>query len=232
MREIVKDFLHTPSLLLTYLAFAGNTFLTSAYLTWLPSYFVRTHGVAGGPAGLIASAIMFLAIVGAPLGGFAVDAWRKKRPNARPLFAGLSTLLSAAIWLLAFGVFAGTAQYVVMMIAAMCTLLYLSGASAVTQDVVHPGLWAISYAICVIVQNALGSSTGPICRGGDLGQVRTERSDARGSLCIGPCRRAVPRRRRVLSERPGQGGQGRRGDGRIAVYRSRADISVDGYAGW
>ena len=163
--EIVKDFLHTPSLLLTYLAFAGNTFLTSAYLTWLPSYIVRTHGVAGGPAGLIASAIMFLAIVGALVGGFLVDAWRKKLPSARPLFAGLTTLLSAALWLLAFGVFAGTAQYIAMAIAAMCTLLYLSGASAVTQDVVHPGLWAISYAICVIVQNALGSSTGPFVVG-------------------------------------------------------------------
>jgi predicted MFS family arabinose efflux permease len=165
MREIVRDFLHTPSLLLTYLAFAGNTLLTSAYLIWLPSYFVRTQGMAAGRAGLKASSIMLLAIIGAPLGGYLVDAWRKKRPSARPLFAGLSTLLSAAIWLLAFGVFAGTAQYIVMMIAAMCTLLYLSGASAVTQDVVHPGLWAISYAICVIVQNLLGSSVGPIAVG-------------------------------------------------------------------
>jgi predicted MFS family arabinose efflux permease len=165
MREIVRDFLRTPSLLLTYLAFAGNTFLTSAYLIWLPSYFVRTQGMAAGPAGLKASSIMLLAIIGAPLGGYLVDAWRKKRPSARPLFAGLSTLLSAAVWLLAFGVFAGTAQYIVMMIAAMCTLLYLSGASAVTQDVVHPGLWAISYAICVIVQNLLGSSVGPIAVG-------------------------------------------------------------------
>jgi MFS family permease len=164
--EIVKDFLHTPSLLLTYVAFAGNTFLTSAYLIWLPSYFVRTQNMAAGPAGLKASSIMLLAIVGAPLGGFLVDAWRKRRPTARPLFAGLSSLLAAGLWLLAFGVFSGTAQYVVMMLAAMCTLLYLSGASALTQDVVHPGLWAISYAICVIVQNLLGSSTGPIIVGG------------------------------------------------------------------
>jgi sugar phosphate permease len=164
--EIVKDFLRTPSLLLTYVAFAGNTFLTSAYLIWLPSYFVRTQNMAAGPAGLKASSIMLLAIVGAPLGGFLVDAWRKRRPTARPLFAGISSLLAAGLWLLAFGVFSGTAQYVVMMIAAMCTLLYLSGASALTQDVVHPGLWAISYAICVIVQNLLGSSTGPIIVGG------------------------------------------------------------------
>ena len=165
VREIAHDFLHTPSLLLTYLAFAGNTFLTSAYLIWLPSYFVRTQDMPAGRAGLKASSIMLLAIVGAPLGGFLVDAWRKRHAPARPLFAGLASLLSAGIWLLAFGVFSGTAQYVVMMIAALSTLLYLSGASALTQDVVHPGLWAISYAICVIVQNLLGSSTGPIVVG-------------------------------------------------------------------
>lgn len=165
LREIVGDFLHTPSLLLTYIAFAGNTFLTSAYLIWLPSYFVRTQGMAADRAGLKASSIMLLAIIGAPLGGFVVDAWRKKRASARPLFAGLTSIFSAAIWLLAFGVFSGTAQYVVMMLAAVSTLLYLSGASAVTQDVVHPGLWAVSYAICVIVQNLVGSSTGPIVVG-------------------------------------------------------------------
>jgi len=95
--DIVKDFLTTPSLLLTYFAFAGNTFLTSAYLFWLPSYFVRTQGMAAGPAGLKASSIMLLAIIGAPLGGYLVDAWRKKHEPARPLFAGLSTLLSAGI---------------------------------------------------------------------------------------------------------------------------------------
>jgi MFS family permease len=121
--------------------------------------------MAAGPAGLKASSVMLLAIIGAPLGGYIVDAWRKRHAPARPLFAGLSTLLSAGIWLLAFGVFSGTAQYIVMMIAAVSTLLYLSGASAVTQDVVHPGLWAVSYAVCVIVQNLLGSSTGPIVVG-------------------------------------------------------------------
>jgi len=165
LREIVRDLLHTPSLLFTYIAFAGNTFLTSAYLIWLPSYFVRTQGMAAGRAGLKASSIMLFAIVGAPLGGLLVDALRKRFSSARPLFAGLASLLSAAIWLLAFGVFSGTGQYVVMILAAISTLLYLSGASAVTQDVVHPGLWAISYAICVIVQNLLGSSTGPIVVG-------------------------------------------------------------------
>jgi len=161
LREIVHDFLTTPSLLLTYIGFAGNTFLTSAYLAWLTSYFVRSQAMANGAASLKASSIMILAIVGAPLGGFLVDAWRRRNASARPLFAGLTSLLSAVIWLLAFTAFSGTAQYIVMMLGAVSALLYLSGASAVTQDVVHPGLWAVSYALCVIVQNLLGSATGP-----------------------------------------------------------------------
>jgi MFS family permease len=163
--EIVREFLRTPSLILTYIGFAGNTFLTSAFLTWLPSYFVRTQDMAAGPAGLKASSIMLLAIVGAPLGGFLADAWLKRKPNARPVFAGLTSILSAGIWLVALGLLSGTAQYIVLMLAAVSTLLYLSAASAVTQDVVHPGLWAISYSICVIVQNLLGSSTGPLVVG-------------------------------------------------------------------
>jgi dipeptide/tripeptide permease len=44
-------------------------------------------------------------------------------------------------------------------------MVFASSAIAVTQDVVHPGLRAISYALCVISQNLLGSSLGPIVTG-------------------------------------------------------------------
>jgi MFS family permease len=150
---------------LTYLAFAGNTFLSTAYLTWLPSYFNRTQNLPMNQAGLKGASVMLFAILGAPLGGYLADVWMKKRNNARPLFAGFSSLLTAVIWLVAFGLLQGTVQYLVMMLAAISTVMYLSAASAVTQDVVHPGMWAVSYAICVIVQNLLGSSTGPVVVG-------------------------------------------------------------------
>lgn len=163
--EIALEFLRTPSLIFTYIAFAGNTFLSTAYLTWLPSYFNRTQDVPMGQAGLKGASVMLFAIVGAPLGGFLADAWLKRRANARPLFAGLSSLLSSALWLVAFGLLQGTPQYIGMMVAAISTVLYLSAAAAVTQDVVHPGLWAVSYAVCVIVQNLLGSSVGPLVVG-------------------------------------------------------------------
>ena len=163
--DMTREFVRKPSLILTYIGFAGNTFLTSAFLTWLPSYFVRTQGMAANRAGLKASSIMLLAIIGAPLGGFIADAWRKRNIGARPLFAGLTSILSAVIWLIALSALTGTAQYICMMLAAVSTLLYLAAAAAVTQDVVHPGLWAVSYSLCVVIQNLLGSSTAPIVVG-------------------------------------------------------------------
>ena len=164
-KDIAAVFLRTPSLILTYIAFAGNTFLSTAYLTWLPSYFNRVQGLNMEQSSLKTASIMLFAIVGAPLGGYLADVWMKRRVNARPLFAGLSSFAAAGIWLLSFGVLQGTSQWIVMMAGAIATVCYLSAASAVTQDVVHPGLWAVSYSICVIVQNLLGSSLGPIVVG-------------------------------------------------------------------
>ncbi|HVO38438.1 MAG TPA: MFS transporter [Spirochaetia bacterium] len=164
-RDIAREFLRTPSLILTYIAFAGNTLLSTAYLAWLPSYFNRVQGLNTEQASLKTASIMLWAILGAPLGGFLADAWMKRRINARPLFAGVSSLAAAAVWLVCFGLLQGTAQWVVMMLGAILTVCYLSAAAAVTQDVVHPGLWAVSFSICVIVQNALGSTVGPVAVG-------------------------------------------------------------------
>ena len=163
--EIVQEFVRKPSLLLTYLGFAGNTFLSTAYLTWLPSYFNRYADVPMTQAGLKSASVLLFSMVGAPLGGFLVDRWMKRRGNARPLFAGLASILSAAVWLAAFGLLSGTQQYCAFMLGAVVSALYISGACALTQDVVHPGLWALSWSLGVIVQNLLGSSLGPLAVG-------------------------------------------------------------------
>ncbi len=44
-------------------------------------------------------------------------------------------------------------------------MLFISGATSVTQDVIHPGLRAMSYAVAVVIQNLLGSSMAPIVVG-------------------------------------------------------------------
>lgn len=160
--EIAREFLRTPSLILTYFGFAAMVFVTSSLMTWLPSFLNRTYSTPIDQAGMKVGAIMMMAIVGAPLGGFLADMWMKKHKNARLLLSALSAILSAAVFYVALVSFAGSTQYIFLLIGGLIIMTFVPAAAAVTQDVVHPGLRAVSYALCVIVQNLLGASVGPV----------------------------------------------------------------------
>jgi MFS family permease len=137
-------------------------FLTAAYLSWLPTYFQRVENLPMEKAALKGSLVMVLAIAGFPLGGLITDQWRKRRVNARLLFPALSSLATGAIFLIAFSWLRGPIQYPVILLGGMAASAFSPAAIAVTQDVVHPGLRATSYSFCVIFQNLLGSSLGPL----------------------------------------------------------------------
>ncbi len=163
--DIFNQFIRTPSLIFTYFGFAGMTFVLVGILTWLPSFFNRVYDIPMDKAGLKAGTIMALALIGAPIGGYLADRWLRTRTNARPLYSGISALIAGVLLLAAMVLFTGDIQYVLLLIFGVVYASFVPAAAAVTQDVVHPGLRATSYAICVVVQNLLGSSTAPIVIG-------------------------------------------------------------------
>lgn len=160
--DYVRQFTQPKSLIFNNLAFAANVFVTTSLLTWLPTYFSRMDDLSMTKAGGKAGAIMFLAILGAPLGGYLSDKWRKKKINARMLFPACSSFLTAIIFFIAFFLFQGSSQYLAFMIGGITIAAFVPASVAVTQDVVHPGLRATSLSLNVIIQNLLGSSLGPI----------------------------------------------------------------------
>lgn len=178
VKDIFREFIDKPSLIFTYFGMAGVVFTTTSLLTWLPTYFHRVQGLPESQAGLKSSAVMLLALVGAPLGGFIADKWRKKKINARLLFPTITSLVSAVLLFFAFVVFPGKMQYVILLTLGMIITAFVSAASAVTQDVVHAGMRAMSYAIAVVVQNLLGASMGPIVIGAisDVSNIQTAMS--------------------------------------------------------
>jgi MFS family permease len=137
-------------------------FLSASYLSWLPTYFHRVENLPMEKAAFKGSLVMLLAILGFPLGGFLADRWRRKRINARLLFPALSSLITGVIFLSAFYFLQGPSQYALILLGGMAASAFSPAAIAVTQDVVHPGLRATSYSFCVIAQNLLGSSLGPL----------------------------------------------------------------------
>jgi MFS family permease len=95
LKDIVAEFVERPSLLFTYLGITGVVFVTNSILFWLATYFNRMYGLPMDKAGPRASLVMLLALIGAPIGGFITDRWKRTRPNARLLFPAISTFLSA-----------------------------------------------------------------------------------------------------------------------------------------
>jgi MFS family permease len=164
-KDLVKEFLSKPSIIFTYFGIASVVFVTTSLLTWLSTFFQTTRNLPQDKAGTMASAVMVLALVGAPLGGILTDKWRKTKINARLLLPAISTITSAVLLFLALFVFRGVIQYILLLFMGITIMVFISGASAVTQDVIHPGLRATSYAIAVVVQNLLGASTAPLVVG-------------------------------------------------------------------
>jgi len=181
-KDIIREFLSKPSIIYTYFGIAAVVFVTTSLITWLATYFQAVNQLPQAKAGTMASAVMVLALVGAPLGGILTDRWRKTRINARLLLPMLSSLVSAVLLFLAFNVFHGITQYVAFLLMGITIMMFISGASAVTQDVIHPGLRATSYAIAVVVQNLLGSSMAPFV----VGRIYDSSSDIKTALAVLP----------------------------------------------
>jgi len=163
--DIFRAFLHVPSLVLTNLGFIGCIFANNAIITWLPTYFHRVDGIPISQAGMKTGLIMLLAIIGLPLGGWLADIWFKKRVSSRLLFPAITTALSAVILFAAFSFLEGKAQYLMLLAIGVVLSMFSPAAITVTQEVIHPGLRAISYSICVVVQNLFGASMAPIVIG-------------------------------------------------------------------
>jgi MFS family permease len=185
--DIFEEFITKPSLIFTYFGIACVVFVTTALITWLPSYFQVERGLAQDKAGTLSGAVMVLAIVGAALGGFLTDRWRKTQPRARLLFPSVSTVLTALVLFAALTFFKGSIQFILLLIMGVLIMAFISGAASVTQDVIHPGLRAMSYAVAVIIQNLLGASIAPIVVGKvyDLYSIRTALSFLPFILLIG-----------------------------------------------
>lgn len=174
-RDIFREFISKPSLIFAYFGIAAVVFVTTSLITWLATYFEVERNIPQDKAGTLASAVMVLAIVGAPLGGFLTDKWRKSKPQARLLFPAVSTVLTAILLFAALNFFSGILQIITFLIMGVFIMLFISGAASVTQDVIHPGMRAMSYAIAVVIQNLLGSSMAPIVVGRiyDLTDIKT-----------------------------------------------------------
>lgn len=158
----LKSVFMVPTLVFTYLGFAMNVSVTTALTFWLPSYFERTGAAEPGKSGMLTTSVFALVLVGAPLGGFLSDVWHKRRPEGRLYFPAVTSSAAAVLLFIAF-LFPGQkwTQLPLLIGFGILVTCFIAPAVSATQDVIHPGLRAFSYAMCVIVQHLAGDVWSP-----------------------------------------------------------------------
>ncbi len=157
----VWSILKTPSLSLTYLGFAMNVSCTTAMAVWLPSYFERQGMAEAGKGGALATSVVAMVVVGAPLGGFLADWLHKRRADARLSLPALTSLLAGAALLLALQSEDKTAVLALLVPYGVLVTCFIAPTLAAIQDLVHPGLRALSIGLCVVIQHVAGDIWSP-----------------------------------------------------------------------
>jgi len=172
----IQGLMRIPTIWFVYIAFAMNIAVSTPIMTWFPSYLNRFHGMNEQQAGNMTAMLAMLLLVGAPLGGFLADRWMKKRINARLVFSSITSLLSALMLAAAFLMPQSAFFKPLMMGFGVLSVAFLAPAAAVIQDVVHPGIRALAYGLCVVCQHVFGASWSPMFIGNISDHVGLEKA--------------------------------------------------------
>lgn len=161
-----KTILGTPALVWAYLSAGLGTLQWVPVVFFLPTWLNREHGVAVQSASLMTSGVMLLAIVSVPLGGWLMDSWNRRDDRAKVVWPILAGATNTALLTLAFTVVHdSTLRYSLILLGFFIGASGGTGALAMTQELVHPAIRALSSTCSVVAIHLIGSVPGPFLAG-------------------------------------------------------------------
>ena len=146
----------------TIFGFCSINFVAYSLAVWIPSFFIRAHGMDVGEVGMIVGLSMVVAGgVGINLGGFAADAWKARNPRGR-LYLGLTTMvLTVPASLVLFSTDNAKVALVMNFFVAGLTSMWVGPASSTIMDLVLPRMRAVAAAFYFLLNVLLGLAIGP-----------------------------------------------------------------------
>ncbi len=133
---------------------------------WLPVYLQRAFGFKEGKAGTVAGAVLVVAgLIGVLLGGVLADRLTERWASGRVLACGITLAAAAPCFALAVaqGGFSGFLP--LFFISALLLSMYSGPLTAVTQDVVPPGVRALVVSVTLLIGHLFGDVTSPLIVG-------------------------------------------------------------------
>jgi MFS family permease len=163
---MARELYRRPSAAAIYVASGLQLFVVSSIFSWLSSFFNRIYHLPVDQAGIRAASLLLAGSVAGIVWGHIADRFGRKRSRNKIWVMATSSLLSAIILPIAFGVVApGPAQFVLILAGCIFVTGAMGPVGAVAIDVVHPGVRATAIAVGVLIQNTLGLAAGPFVTG-------------------------------------------------------------------
>jgi len=156
----------TRSLALATLGFSFLAFNGYSISFWIPSFYVRYHGLSAAEVGMVIGAISSIGgLVGVTLGGVLADRWRRVSAAGR-LWVGLANALVPLPFYIA-SLFASTPQVSLALFAIVqvAAALWLGAGISTVQDLVLPRMRARASAVFLLFVTLIGLALGPYAVG-------------------------------------------------------------------
>lgn len=159
------DLFKIPTLKWIFIGYGIHNIMAFSVLTWFSAYFMRSQGITVDKAGTLLGIISLMAVIGAPLGGFLADTWQKKNNKARMLLPAVADLVSALVLIGALLLKVQGIGFYLALAWGVVFMMGLPALSAVTQDVVPPGLKGMAWGMTVLTMYVFGGGWAPYAVG-------------------------------------------------------------------
>jgi MFS family permease len=172
----------TPSLRHAALGFAFLAFSGYALTLWLPSFFVRVHGLPLERVGVAYGGLAALGgLLGVTAGGLIADRWRRRSPRGR-LYVGLLNAAMSIPFALAL-LWSGDPNLGLALSLPLhfAAALWLGPGASTVQDLVLPRMRSLASAAYLLLVTLVGLALGPYC----VGQLSAATGDLRLALSLG-----------------------------------------------
>jgi predicted MFS family arabinose efflux permease len=174
LRELAGD----PRLVTVWMSGAAMIAAAMAFATWLPSYFVREHGLDVTRVGWIFGLSVFLGgSLGSLLGGHFADFGRRRRVGGDLDVSSSAACIALPLVALAIAPVPATLQMLCVVLAPIGIYAFFPPLQTTLVELVPPERHGIAYAMHILCLSGIGAALGPFV----VGAV----SDATESLLAG-----------------------------------------------
>ncbi|MGJ8560349.1 MAG: spinster family MFS transporter [Litorimonas sp.] len=166
LRETLRFFVSQKAMMFLLIGGVFVCISANAFLSGVPLYFIRVHGVALGELGIALGLLVGgIGGVGAIVIGRLCDRLSERDLRWRPWIIAVTTLLALPFAYLALGATSKLTAYALYTVPSFFGLIYASISYAAMQELAPPRMRAMASAVMLLCLTLIGIGLGPILVG-------------------------------------------------------------------